>query len=101
MPAVLAEALAAGLPIVATDSAPGIASLIGGLGGNSIVGDSLPELAHALESLRAAKVYAEAHQQRARLYTGTAAGEAYIHVLSDVVRETRPRPASIAAVAAA
>jgi len=77
LPAVLVEALAAGLPIAATNSAPGIADLIAGFGTLTPVQDATA-LARALEWLRYAKPDRTAMLERAMQFTAQRAAPLYI-----------------------
>ena len=79
LPAVLVEALAAGLPIAATNSAPGIADLIAGFGTLAPVQEAA-SLARALESLRHARPDRAAMLERAMQFTAQRAAPLYIDV---------------------
>lgn len=84
LPAVLVEALAAGLPIAATDSAPGLADLVGKHGVLTPPRDP-SALAAALDSLRGAVPDRQDMLVRALAFTAERSAPAYIDLFRRMI----------------
>lgn len=90
LPAVLVEALAAGLPIAATNSAPGLADLLGGgKYGHIVPVRRAGELANAIDRLRNFQPKAEDMLAQAMKFTVEAAAPVYIGAFESLVRRQR------------
>lgn len=80
---VVIEALAAGLPVVATDCSPNIALLIDGVGRRVPVGDAAA-LAAAMAAIVGDPVDAAQMRARAERFTVEASGDAWLHLFEAV-----------------
>lgn len=85
LPAVLVETLAAGLPIAATDSAPGIADLLAGHGA-VVPPRNVEALARAIENLRGFRAARGAMLERARVFTAERSAPDYIELFRGLAK---------------
>jgi glycosyltransferase involved in cell wall biosynthesis len=80
---VVIEALAAGLPVVATDCSPNIAMLLDGVGRRVPVGDAVA-LAAAMAAIIDDPVDVATMRARAERFTVEASGAAWLHLFAEV-----------------